>query len=241
MYRTGIKYALSIRNSVNNEIVYLESSRVPLTIQIKKRQLSFWKSIESNINENPDNPLKPIIEKAIEVNCKYLKYYKNLKNLYETPNTCQKRLVDAFGGITQRKILDKATADSDSKLGAYYKVNPDLQNMSYETLFEPDRVITSRYRTGSHNLMVERGRISNPIIPREERLCICNTEIQTLEHCLLRCPLLQELYTEYDKFPSVHLAFVHPNIAKFLLQMEGILILSEEVVIVIIYIVSLAT
>ena len=82
-------------------------------------------------------------------------------------------------------------------------------------------VIISRYQTGSHNLSIETGRMSNPIIPRDERLCTCDTEIQTLEHCLLRCPLLQEIYDTQYNFTSVHTALESPNIAEFLLQMEN--------------------
>ena len=98
-------------------------------------------------------------------------------------------------------------------------VNPELKNIDYQPLFETDRVIISRYRSGSHNLNIEKGRMCNPKIPREERLCLCNNEIQTLEHCLPRCAILQDLRDQYN-FSSVSTAFDNPNIARFLLQME---------------------
>ena len=189
LYRKGIRYALSIRNNTNNEIVYLESSRVPLFIQIKKRQLQFWKTLQTSLNDTPGNPLKQMIEKAELVNSKYISYCKNLHNLHKTPTNCQKNLSDTFCNEIQSKIRTKATANTDFKLGAYLKVNPALKGKECRFLYEPDRVIISRYRTGSHNLSIETGRMSNPIIPRDERLCTCDTEIQTLEHCLLRCPL----------------------------------------------------
>ena len=95
--------------------------------------------------------------------------------------------------------------------------------MEYQLRYEPNRVIISRYRSGSHNLYIDTGRMSNPAIPRDERLCTCDTEIQTVEQCLLRCPLLQELYDDQNNFSSVNAAFERPNIAKFLLQMGKIL------------------
>ena len=48
LYRTGIKYAMhmSIRPTINNELVYTESGCLPLFIRIKKQQLKFWKTIQ---------------------------------------------------------------------------------------------------------------------------------------------------------------------------------------------------
>ena len=39
LYRLGLKYALSIRSSINNELVYIESDRIPLYVRVKKQQL----------------------------------------------------------------------------------------------------------------------------------------------------------------------------------------------------------
>ena len=117
LYRKGIRYALSIRNNTNNEIVYLESSPVPLFIQIKKRQLQFWKTLQTSFNDNPGNPMKQIIEKTELVNSKYVSYYKHLVNLHKTPTNCQKTLAAAFCDGNQSKIRTKAIADTDSKLG----------------------------------------------------------------------------------------------------------------------------
>ena len=49
LYRQGIKCALSIRNNVNNEIVYLESDLYPLIIRIKFQQTNFWRSMQEMI------------------------------------------------------------------------------------------------------------------------------------------------------------------------------------------------
>lgn len=38
-YRSGLKRALSIRESTNTEIVYIEANRTPLNIRISKQQL----------------------------------------------------------------------------------------------------------------------------------------------------------------------------------------------------------
>ena len=47
MYRQGIKSALSVRESTNNEIVYIETGLYPLFIRVKKQQMNFWNSIQN--------------------------------------------------------------------------------------------------------------------------------------------------------------------------------------------------
>ena len=44
--------------------------------------------------------------------------------------------------------------------------------------------------------MIEKDR-RHPKIPQEERLCSCNTDVQTVKHVLLDCPLLNQLRTQY--------------------------------------------
>ena len=77
----------------------------------------------------------------------------------------------------------------------------------------------SRYRSGSHSLRIETGRMSNPPIPREERLCRCNTGIQSLNHVLFDCPLVADLHNEY-RFVSIDEAFTREDITQFLMKME---------------------
>ena len=80
----------------------------------------------------------------------------------------------------------------------------------------------TRYRTGSHNLRIESGRMAKLFEPREDRLCQCTTNIQTLNHCLLSCPLLGDLRERYeiDDIPEFML---DSGTAKFLHEMERIL------------------
>ena len=61
---------------------------------------------------------------------------------------------------------------------------------------EFQRTSITRYRTGSHNLAIEKGRMFGGM-ERDERLCLCNREIQTVKHVLLNCPLLNQLRTQY--------------------------------------------
>ena len=71
----------------------------------------------------------------------------------------------------------------------------------------------------SHSLRVELGRMSNPQLPREERLCRCNTGVQSVHHVMFDCPLLADLHEEY-RFVSIDDAFKREEITQFLMKME---------------------
>ena len=222
-YRLGLKRALSIRESTNTEIVYTEADRVPLNIRISKLQLKFWMNIQTYLNENPDHPLKGLIDHGLEINLPYLKYYSNLESTYSTPDICERMLTNDFRIANAEKIRSKSNNDVDSRLGVYLLVNPQLAPPNQRVdILESERVLVSRYRCGSHNLKIESGRLCNPKIAREERLCICNTGVQSLRHCLFDCPLLHELHEEYA-YTSIEEAFMLPDIVKLLMRMKNLL------------------
>ena len=86
--------------------------------------------------------------------------------------------------------------DPDSKLGTYLLVNPELEAPVFDNKFEFQRTLITRYRTGSHNLRIEKDR-RIPNSSREDRLCLCNTGIQTIKHVLVECPMLQTARVKY--------------------------------------------
>ena len=71
MYRYGIRSALSVRNSTNNEILYVETGRYPLFIRVKKLQIIFWKSIK-NLSSDPDQHISKLINQAKTLNVTYM-------------------------------------------------------------------------------------------------------------------------------------------------------------------------
>ena len=222
-YRQGIKQALSIRESVNTEIVYIESGKLPLYIRISKQQLKFWTDLQVYLAENPDHPLVTLINQGRELNLSYLNHYIKLENKFTTPLACATILRENFLSESSTKIRQKSNGDNESRLGMYLLVNPQLVAPSLvSNTLEFERIMITRYRTGSHNLRIETGRMCNPTIPREQRVCTCNTGVQSLSHCLFDCSLLQELRVEYS-FGSIDEALNSPLIPKFLLKMEKVL------------------
>ena len=149
-------------------------------------------------------------------------FYKELEEQYKTPTNCQLEIEREYKRKWSRKISDAATQDTNSKLGAYYEINPDCDNIQYDKLHELERITITRYRTGSHNLRIETGRHTNPITPREQRLCACGTEIQTLKHIAIESELLQELRDDTN-FTNVNHFFKWNGAVTFLMKASAIL------------------
>ena len=217
-YRQGLKTALSIRHSVNNEITYAESGCFPLSIRVKKQQLKFWISLQEL---DPQHHIKKFIALGESLHLPFLNHYKNLKTRYENPKKCQDTLRSEFTTSLKEKFQREGSNDPDSRLGTYHECNPLLEYPSSLPAFEPDRITVTRYRTGSHHLKIETGRFAIPRIPREERLCNCGTGVQTVKHCLLSCPLLNTLRAKYNitSFNDIN----NPSICNFFNEMEIVL------------------
>ena len=174
------------------------------------------------INRNPNHPLKSLIEYGKTLQLPFLKHYEKLETDFVTPQNCQDTLIRRFRDESSEKIRSKSNEDPESRLGMYMQVNPHLTPISpVENILECERVVLTRYRSGSHNLKIETGRLHNPTIPRDERLCRCNNGIQSLSHVLFHCPLLTELYREFN-YTTIEEALKLPVITKFFLKMEKI-------------------
>ena len=219
-YRIGIKTALGIRNSCCNEVLYVESGLYPLQCEIKKRQLQFWKMINSDENRLPY--IQRLTQLGVVANIPFIKYYMDLEEKYITPRKCIKDMRQDFISSWKTIINDAYIKDANSPLGSYLIINPLLStpNCSMD-LLEYERIIITKLRTGTHNLFVEAGRYTNPRIPRDERKCLCNTGIQTVEHVLLKCPSLQHLRRNDKDTVSSYIESEY--ILDFIIRAAGIL------------------
>ena len=110
-YRFGLKRALSVRDSTCNEIVYIETGRSSLCARISKQQLSFWKKLGAYIDENPNHPLKSLIEQGERNNISFLNHYRDLERTYTSPDECQKSIVSTFTEELKTKIRQASEAD----------------------------------------------------------------------------------------------------------------------------------
>ena len=88
----------------------------------------------------------------------------------------------------EEKIKVSHSADGDSILGTYYRINPEIKSPDFyhkQMCMETDRIIITHYRTGLHSLRIQTGRLNEE--QRNLRLCRCGTNIQTIDHILFSC------------------------------------------------------
>ena len=169
------------------------------------------------IMENPNSALAKVYGMGISANSPYLRYYQRLESAYENPKSCEESIDKKAMSLYHEKIRSKHRNDNDSKLGTYLRINPNLQCHvpKPQTIMESERELVTRFRTGSHSLAIETGRYSNT--PRENRLCSCGLDVQTVWHIFSECPLTRTIVPrEYDDLKD---AFEDGNLHCTLLRM----------------------
>ena len=125
IYRQGLRTALSIRNCINNEIVYIESGAWPIEIRIVKQQLKFWLSLQKFLEDHEGHYIIKLL--VIAENYSYITHYKNLSRIYDSQQSCENTLKNNFKVKFTEKIRSVAAIDEDSRLGAYLRINPSFE------------------------------------------------------------------------------------------------------------------
>ena len=218
-YRSGLKVALGVRNNTNNEIVYVESGRYPISCKIRKQQLKFWLFVQDYMQKFPEAALCKMVKIGVQNNIPFIRHYQNLATKYTDPGSCEIAMKDEHFEKWRRKIV-AAAEDGDSRLGTYYRVNPTLEKfVSPPHLMEHERILITRFRTGSHSLAIEIGRYSNT--PRMNRTCACHQSVQSIWHVLTECPLTM-LCGRRD-YNDLQGAFSDPTISRTLLSISKVL------------------
>ena len=158
--------------------------------------MKFWAAINENIiNTDPDHYITKLVN--VGEATYYIKYYRSLTTKYTDLKTCNATLKGNFSNSMRAKFEKTANEDPDSKLGTYLMINPELKSPDFTQKFEFQRVKVTRYRTGSHNLRIEKDR-RFPNSRREDRVCKCNMDVQTIHHVIIDCPLVQDSRRKYD-------------------------------------------
>ena len=214
-HRAGLKTALSVRQNLNNEIVHIESGKLPLRVQIKSLQLKFWLLMKTYVTDNPQSALAKVYEIGLKEKSPYLNYYQKLENSFAEPKACEESLGNELLQSFREKIEREHGKDHDSKLGTYLRINPNLESCvaNPQMITESERELVTRFRTGSHSLAIELGRYSNTA--RENRLCSCRTDVQTVWHVLKDCPYTKPLLPSNNL--SLHEIFKEEKIHEKLL------------------------
>ena len=199
LQRKALKIALNIQSNTPNEIIYIETGFKPLKTTIYKRQLKFFRKFKNECLNNHDSTISLIFQQAMDANVPFIKHYKKLDETFINIDDCYNFYVKEHENNIAEKIRLKKTNDENSILATYYRINPLLKSPDfYHQLLcmESERLVITRYRTGSHTLRIQTGRWKNEL--RNERLCECKTDIQTIDHMLFKCPITENIRQIYQ-------------------------------------------
>ena len=173
LYRKAIKIVFGMNIRTPNEIVYIESGLIYLKAEIYKRQFKFWSKILDNLNS--PSSLATVYHQAIEKNTHFIRHYKNLHKQFSDEESCYNFYKNKFSMRMAENIKMKAQLVQYGIANDYIKINPKLTTPDYHkkhTIIENNRLIVTKYRTGSHYLRINTGRWDKT--PKERRLCKCN-------------------------------------------------------------------
>ena len=220
LYRKAIKIVLSMSNRTPTELVYVESGLIELKCLVYKRQYKFWKKVLSELERGEESTIDILYNQAISKNLQYLRHYQKLIQKFSNADECFQHYLEAFQKRTTDTISEKTTIERNSVLNDYVRINASLTSPDFYHKYiikEYDRLIITKYRSGSHFLKIQTGRSEN--IEQIQRLCSCDDEVQTLEHVLFRCEILNGLRPNDIGF-SLKDFFESPNAAPFLRVVE---------------------
>ena len=112
-----------------------------------------------------------------------------------------------------RCIRNRVINSTRTKSIEYLKINPSLKVPNFykcKSQLDFKRIQLTRFRLGSHNLYIERGRWLRKL--REERVCQCdNTSIQDEEHVVISCVLTNHVRNSYNLYPISLVDFFENN------------------------------
>ena len=188
VYRKGIKICMKMKANTPNEIVYVESGCNPLNAVIFKRQYNFWDKILEEVERDPDSPIVAVYKNAIRIKLPFIMHYINLHQKFNSAEECYKFYLTRDSEVIRNGIINRA--GKDGHRATYLQINPNLITPDYCSLYklgETDRLILTKYRSGSHYLNIQKGRISNT--REDDSSCPCGHGVQTLQHILLSCNL----------------------------------------------------
>lgn len=174
-----LKQMMGVRQTTSNDLLQLELGVGNAKNKIKDKQRKYLKKIMLRTPIYVHRIIRLAIEKKTKMG-KQLNILSNTQTLFiqQYMETLKTRVLTAEG--TKKK--EYRTLNPDLKIHAIYS-NPEIK--------EHHRIAFTRARLSSHRLKIETGRWSR--IPRENRICQCNQNIQTEEHALLECPLTDHL------------------------------------------------
>ena len=196
LFRKAIRIAFSLHSNTPNEIIYLETGIHELKAEIYRSQFKFWEKIKEFMIKEPDSTITEIYNSAINSNVHFLRHYIKLHTMFSSSDECFSHYRNEFIDSTKTSIRLKANNENNIVHKDYILLNTELKTPNFYSTYsviEHERLILSKYRTGSHHLKLLAGSRNNT--PRDRRLCKCK-EIQSLHHIVFECVYTNCIRTE---------------------------------------------
>ena len=132
-----------------------------------------------------------MLKLAVQHNIKFINHYRSLKTQFQNHTNCRDMQNNTF--LETLKLTIRNERYINSTLGTYCSINPTLETPIHDSI-ESERILITKYRTGSHNLKIETGRWFRK--DRSQRLCDkCNlNSLQTITHVLNECPFTSQYH-----------------------------------------------
>ena len=213
LYRRAIKVVYGMNLNTPNEIVYMESGLIHLKSEIFKRQYKFWKKIQDDIKV--PSAISNLYNLAIEKNTYFIRHYIKMHALFKDAQHCYNFHKDKFTEINIENMRKKAELSEINTMKDYITINKYMNKPTYlnSNIMERDRIILTKYRTGSHYLRINTGKHER--LPQEKRLCRCK-QTQTLKHVILECEQLKNI--RHTGYPKTLEEFFHDENAPMILR-----------------------
>ena len=106
-------------------------------------------------------------------NIQYLRHYQKLVSDFESA-VCHYHHLNDINNKIKQSVTSKTEVERNSILNDYVKINPLLISPSFYTQYtikEYDRLMTTKYITGSHFLKIQTGKYTQ--LEQSQRLCEC--------------------------------------------------------------------
>ena len=181
-YNKMVWTALRVRTNTPTLLMYIESGLLPIKALIESRQFKFFQRFQKSLE--PGAKRNIVFDELMRNPSNYLKHYQSLATKYNNHHSIYRAHVDSV----KTKIRSLATQGGTKyQIQMYLTINPNLDPSPVINSMHPLAGDLVRFRLGSHNLPIEKGRWSRQ--PREERLCTTCNVVGDEIHILFNCSL----------------------------------------------------
>ena len=220
MYMKAIKMLLGVRQSTPNDTCLIEAGYPSLEAAIRQRQRKFISRMKKERENMYDDPLMFALDITERDNPTMQRYLSGV--LCEDGDIVQ-------NDISRRK--ERLLSSQRTRAMTYCAMNPELSVHSMYTscdvFADGLRIAFMNVRLSSHRLRVETGRWAR--IPHDQRLCQCGIDVQTEQHVISKCSLVDGIRSSYNNESVDFTNFMaSPKSAQQLAMVERILDFYEH-------------